>query len=208
MANEPSARSTPGADDGRYRSAGGGPESPLLARAPFLQNWDWQSVSHLNQRLCARGNAQHGTSSNTYEAAAADWDSIRVQVIPLGECLEFLRYCHQKAPFLSYNGNTFAEIARQMAAALFADLPPSRLKFVTSTIAHFVAGVLPRDSMQAQIDEAVSVLNFTPGVRVKTLRGTLKGVVTGILEDGSVTWRTDGTQLELITLPEALQVDE
>ena len=46
--------------------------------------------------------------------------------------------------------------------------------------------------------------NFTAGNRVRTLKGTTRGVVLGLLTDGRVVWRPDGSQSELIALPESL----
>jgi hypothetical protein len=39
---------------------------------------------------------------------------------------------------------------------------------------------------------------------VKTLRGSLRGVIIRVLEDGRVVWKPDGTTSELIALPESL----
>ena len=63
------------------------------------------------------------------------------------ETLAFLRQCHRDAPFLFFNGNTFADIGRRLTAALLADLPPARLRQATSAVGRFVAGVLHCESM-------------------------------------------------------------
>ena len=36
------------------------------------------------------------------------------------------------------------------------------------------------------------------------MRGTTRGIVTRILEDGRIAWRPEGSTLELIALPESL----
>jgi hypothetical protein len=64
--------------------------------------------------------------------------------LTLAETLDFLFRCHRRAPFLFFNGNTFATIGRELALALFSDLPPSRKREVSSAIAHYIAGVLDR----------------------------------------------------------------
>ena len=48
---------------------------------------------------------------------------------------------------------------------------------------------------------------LTPGDRVRTLRGTLRGVIIRVLDDGRVAWRPDGAAGELIALPESLAPD-
>ena len=72
----------------------------------------------------------------------------------LEEAFRFLRRMHRSAPFLFFNGNTFAEIGRQTAAALFADLPPLLLREVSSATAHCIAGVLEEESLHQLINEA------------------------------------------------------
>jgi hypothetical protein len=60
---------------------------------------------------------------------------------------------HRSAPFLFFNGNTFAELGRELGTALFADLSPLALREVASAIAHFIAGVLDEESLHRLINE-------------------------------------------------------
>lgn len=46
--------------------------------------------------------------------------------------------------------------------------------------------------------------SLEPGDRVRTLRGSLRGVITRVLDDGRVAVRPDGSKGELISLPENL----
>jgi len=192
------------------RHAGGGAEgsareqSPLQARAAFLANWSWQSVIRHNQGACARGRAQHGTNSESAAAVGREWDEARQVESSLGETLDYLRTCHKRAPFLFFNGNTFADIARTFADYLFAELPPGRRRQATSAIAHYVAGVLDRDSMAAILRDLCEKADFKPGDRVRTLRGSTRGVIERLLDDGRVVWRPDGASSTLTSLPESL----
>ncbi len=122
----------------------------------------------------------------------------------LEETLAFLRACHRRAPFLFFNGNTFAEIGRALANALFHDLPFTRRKEVASAVAHFITGVLDMDSMAGIISSCARSALFGAGDRVRTLRGTLRGVILRVLDDGRLAWRPDGHPGELIALPESL----
>jgi hypothetical protein len=45
-------------------------------------------------------------------------------------------------------------------------------------------------------------------MRVRTLRGSVRGVITRVLEDGRVAVRADGAAGEMISLPENLMPDE
>ena len=98
----------------------------------------------------------------------------------------------------------FADVGRQLSATLFADLPTSRRREVTSAIAHYVAGVLDRDAMVEIVESLCESAQLEPGARVKTLRGSLSGIILRVRKDGKVVWQPDGTKSELIALPESL----
>jgi hypothetical protein len=68
------------------------------------------------------------------------------------ETLRFLNSCHRRAPFLFFNGNTFAEIGRALVNVLFSDLPLQRRKEASSAAAHFITGVLPEEMMRAALE--------------------------------------------------------
>jgi hypothetical protein len=74
--------------------------------------------------------AQHGINSETGAACAADWEKLRCETLTLGKTLDRLRAYHRRAPFLFFNGNTFATIGRELALALFSELQPSRKREV------------------------------------------------------------------------------
>jgi hypothetical protein len=191
-------------DGSGHPGGGGGDRSPFQTRAPFIQNWDWQSVVGINRGTCERSRAQHGINSETGGACAAEWEARRGEPLAFGETLDLLKSFHRKAPFLFFNGNTFAAIGRQLAYALFSDLPPGRKREVGSAIAHYIAGVLDRESMVNIVESLCASADLQPGDRVQTLRGTTKGTVLRLLPDGRVAWQPDGTTSELMALPESL----
>jgi hypothetical protein len=204
MSDETANRSA-GASDGRRPASGGdGLGSPLQTRAAFLKNWDWLAVISINRGACERSRAQHGINSEAGAACAADWEKLRVETLTLAETLDRLRAYHRRAPFLFFNGNTFATIGRELALALFSDLHPSRKREVSSVIGHYIAGVLDRESMVSLVDSLCASAEFKIGDRVKTLRGSTRGVIVKILDDGKIIWRPDGTKSELNALPESL----
>jgi len=73
-----------------------------------------------------------------------------------------------------------------------------------SAVAHYIAGVLDRDSMVEIVNALSESAEFQPGDRVKTLRGTTHGIILRLLEDGRVVWQPEGGRAELIALPESL----
>ncbi len=106
-----------------------------------------------------------------------------------------------------FNGNTFSFIGRELALALFSELPATRKREVGSAIAHYIAGVLDREAMISIVESLSESATYQPGDRVKTLKGTLRGVITAILEDGRVRWRAE-TGTEFLALPESLIPDD
>lgn len=189
------------------RDGGGGSAgepASLQGRAPLLQNWHWESIIRLNERLCRGGRAQHGQNSETYARSESEWRSSHAQERSLLETLDWLRSYHRKAPFLFFNGNTFAEIGRTLTDALFAELPRGRRREAASLAAHYVAGVLDREAMVAGLDALAQAADFVPGDRVRTMKGSLRGVVKEILPNGNVIWLPDDNETELTALPESL----
>jgi len=73
-----------------------------------------------------------------------------------------------------------------------------------SAIAHYIAGVLDRESMVEIVEGLCESAELKPGDRVKTLRGSTRGVIVRVQPDGRVAWRPDGSQAELVALPESL----
>ena len=91
-----------------------------------------------------------------------------------------------------------------MAFALFSDLPPTRRREAGSAIGHYIAGVLDRGAMVQVIEELCRAADLLPGMRVKTLAGSVRGVISRVLEDGRVAVLADGSTGEMIALPENL----
>src|SRR5665213_546068 len=208
MSNETPIGSA-GATDGGGRSGRSHSQpAPLQSRAKFLQNWDWSSVAQINGGLCERGRAQRGVNSETHATVAEEWEKRRAAELTLLETFQFLKSCHRRAPFLFFNGNTFAEIGRALATALFSDLAFHRRKEASSSVAHFITGVLDQELMIEAIDTLSQTADWKTGDRVKTLRGSLRGRILRVLEDGRTVWQPDGTKSELTALPESLCIDD
>jgi hypothetical protein len=203
MSDETANRFAGTPDGGGHSKRSLSEPAPLQSRAKFLQNWDWVSVAQINSGLCERGRAQQGVNSETHTAVAEEWEKRRAGELSLLETFEFLRSCHRRAPFLFFNGNTFAEIGRALTTALLRELPFHRRKEAASAVAHFITGVLDRDSMMRMVNELSEAADLQPGDRVKTLRGSIGGTVLRVLPDGRVVWRAD-SGAELTALPESL----
>jgi hypothetical protein len=62
--------------------------------------------------------------------------------------------------------------------------------------------------MVSIVEELFRSASLGVGDRVKTLRGSLRGVIVRVLEDGRVALQPDGATSELIALPETLSREE
>ena len=87
------------------------------------------------------------------------------------------------APFLFFNGNTFADVGRTIVDFVFAELTTGRRREVMSAVAHYIAGVLPREAMVEIVEGLCESAEFKPGDREKTLRGSTQGVILDVLPD-------------------------
>lgn len=74
---------------------------------------------------------------------------------------------------------------------------------MASAVAHYITGVLDRNSMISMAKSLCVAANFQPGDKVRILKGSLRGIVLAILDDGRLKWRAEsGT--EFFALPESL----
>ena len=107
-------------------------------------------------------------------------------------------------PRRAKRASSTADIGRRISTAVFAELPTSRLRELTSAIAHYIAGVLDREAMVEIVESLCQSANLKPGDQVQTLRGSARGKILRLLEDGRVVWQPDGSASELVALPESL----
>jgi hypothetical protein len=208
MPDEAAPGSAGTSHSGRHSQSSGGLGSPLQARAQFLKNWDWQSVIGINRGACERARAQHGVNSETGSPCSQAWQRLQGQTLSLADTFDSLRSFHRKAPFLFFNGNTFATIGRELTSALFRDLPTVRRRETASAVAHYIAGVLDRDSMVEIVESLCETALWKAGDRVKTLRGSTRGVIQEVLPDGRIAWLPDASHSQLIALPESLVLEK
>ncbi|MFM2295440.1 MAG: hypothetical protein RLZZ350_1853 [Verrucomicrobiota bacterium] len=176
-------------------------KSLLTTSAPLLKNWSWELVVSLNQGACKRGGAQHGFNRETIVSTASQWADTHQQSLSFHELAEFLQQCHRNNPFLFLNEHTFAEIGRQAAISHFAKIPKGKRQEIAGTLSDYILGLLERDAVEEIIASLESEVELRAGDRVKTLRGSLAGVVREVLADGRVTWQPDGSDSELISPP-------
>ena len=75
------------------------------------------------------------------------------RAMPLEEALDICLKCHRTAPFLNFNGNTFAGIAKAMIRELLPHLGPKLSQAFESVVGHYVAGTEGREAILRAIEE-------------------------------------------------------
>src|SRR5580704_17044800 len=112
---------------------------PALTKT-WLEEFDWEFVTGVNEGLCRQKNALHKPTSDGHEPARNLWEQSRGKKLKLSEALDICRRCHRLAPFCFYNGNTFAAIARDLVAELLPQLSADEGHILRSLAGHIVAG--------------------------------------------------------------------
>jgi len=206
MSHETSPRPRQSSPSGRRAGDGGSEQSPLQARTRFLENWDWTSLTNLNRRLCEGRGAQHGPNSESHEACRQAWEELQKKELTLLEVFAQLRRFHRLAPFLFFNGNTFAELGRGLTHALFADVATLRRKLIASLAAHYIAGLPDVDEtiLTKGLQDLARIEQFSVGDTVATLKRTLTGKITRLNDDGTLVWKCDQTGALMTATPQSL----
>ncbi len=125
----------------------------MLAPKKWLEPIPWDVVEFINQSACTRGPAQFGHTSDGYAQAKALWEESMTRVLSLEEALDICLRCHRFAPFLNFNGNTFAGIAKAMVREILPHLGPNLSQAFESVVGHYVAGTEGREALRQVLDE-------------------------------------------------------
>lgn len=175
-----------------------GNPSPLGRRVAHFRDRDWADVVRHNRAACERECALHGPNPETQAAVALAWAAAQAVEQTLGAALDFLRECQERSPFLFENAATFAAIGRELVQPWLTHLPPTRSRAILVAVADYVAGGLERASLVEIIEGLWAGEALRPGMRVKTLRGAVEGVVLQLLPEHRVLWRPRGSTADLV----------
>lgn len=107
----------------------------------WLRLFPWGTVVALNKRLCQERRAAHRPTSDGYERTQASWEENHGRELELFDALEMCREAHRAAPFVNWNGNTFAAIAINCLRDTLGKLTPPEGAVLRSLVAHYVTGV-------------------------------------------------------------------
>jgi hypothetical protein len=125
-----------------------------MIKRHWLKDYAWEDVVALNVALCETGHAQHGRTSDGYDKTKAIWDQKHPAATSFLEAVELCREAHKLQPFLNFNGNLFASIARQVARVYGLSMDPEKATILRSTVGHYVAGVTDRKAVEQILNAA------------------------------------------------------
>ena len=128
-------------------------DKAMLAPKKWLEPIPWDVVEFINQSACTRGQAQFGHTSDGYAQSRQLWEEGMKREMSLEEALDICFKCHRLAPFLNFNGNTFAGIAKAMIRELLPHLGPKLSQAFESVVGHYVAGTEGREAMLRAVEE-------------------------------------------------------
>ena len=128
-------------------------DKAMLAPKKWLEPIPWDVVEFINQSACTRGQAQFGHTSEGYAQAKQLWEQGMTRDMPLEEALDICLKCHRIAPFLNFNGNTFAGIAKAMVREILPYLGPKLSQAFESVVGHYGAGTEGREAMLRAVEE-------------------------------------------------------
>src|SRR5688500_18675271 len=104
MSNEAPYGPSQKAHSGNDAGGRGDEQSPLQARAAFIEDWSWELIVSLNRGACERGRAQHGYNSEAHQKVRDLWEETRPKELSLSELLDLLFRCHRSAPYICGSG--------------------------------------------------------------------------------------------------------
>ncbi len=174
------------------------PASLLACAAAHLRAWDWEGVVRQNRLACERECAQHGPNPETQAEVALAWAMTCAAEQTLEAALDFLRACQERSPFLFENAATFAALGRELMQPWVAGLGAARSRAILLAVSDYISGGLGRADLVEIVEGLWAAAPLRPGMRVKTLRGAIEGVVLQVWPDHRVLWRPRGSSADLV----------
>jgi hypothetical protein len=107
----------------------------------------WESVLAVNKALCQTQRVDPLVNPSAQEAARRLWEAATPRHMALNEVLELCHQCHELAPFIFNNGNTFAAIGQTLVEDWLKLLPPVEAQIIRTTVGHYIVGLIPRKEL-------------------------------------------------------------
>jgi len=108
----------------------------------WLEEVPWDSLVDINKALCQAQQIAFTTNAKGLGIAKQCWEAAVKKSMPLADVLEVCRKCHNAAPFMFNNGNTFGCVVKTLIQDWLRNLPPLEAEIVRATISHYVVGLV------------------------------------------------------------------
>jgi hypothetical protein len=128
----------------------------------WLASVPWQNVLSINLALCQAQKTEHKPNAGGYVAAQRAWEAALPNQMTLPEVLEICKKCHDLAPFVFNNGNTFAAIAKTLIEDWLRNVAPLEAQIIRATVAHYVAGLVGKRELMKVLDHFEPLLKSPP----------------------------------------------
>ncbi len=114
----------------------------ITTQKQWLGKVPWDTVLAINQSHCQAQNVSPLHNAKIYDTARQLWERSVPQSLTLKEVLALCRKCQELGPFTFNNANTFSSIAKMLVEDWTKQLPPVEATILSTTIAHYVAGIV------------------------------------------------------------------
>ena len=131
----------------------------------WLEAVPWESVVQINKTLCQAQQAQYTANAKGLSAAQQNWDAAVKKSMTLGDVLQICRKCHDLAPFVFNNGNTFGCVAKTLIEEWLKNLPPLEAQIVRATVSHYVVGLVGKRELADVLKHFEPVLKKATGAK-------------------------------------------
>lgn len=131
----------------------------------WLEPVPWENVVAHNKILCNADQVQFTTNEKALGAARHCWEAAVKKSTSLTEVLLVCRKCHDLAPFVFNNGNTFGSIAKTLIEDWLRGMPPLEAQIVRGTVSHYVVGLVGKRELNDVLKHFEPVLKKGPAPR-------------------------------------------
>jgi hypothetical protein len=126
----------------------------LKSQEKWLAATSWEAVVAINQELCKGDKNSPHRPGKGADSVKKQWEINMARGMTFREMVDFFRQCHDQAPFAFFNGNTFAQVLREVMKRLAGSLPTHEAKMLESSVTHYVAGSIKTAELDAMCSHA------------------------------------------------------
>jgi hypothetical protein len=117
------------------------------SESKWFQPGSWESLLTENQTFCQGQKLDSKTCPKNFQKTRQLWESQYGRVMSLPKALDVCRKCHEMAPFIFNNGNTFSCFAKNLVTDWTKTITAVEAQMLRTTIGHYVTGQVSRKEL-------------------------------------------------------------